>query len=881
MDEQNCHETSQNASADLEQSYEILSNSCPAATDMETANQLDGSTSTSNEDNAPPKSNPAHSDDDKTEKELTPQTNSPKNGRRKSIGFFSIIQSSSSTNNYETLDNQASNLPTSLANAFSSLTSSISSNFNLGSSSNGSTNNRKATTHNNSLTIDTVSMSTEVSCNVETREQILNKKATYERKNLINLTKLIVKDLISSSLSYGRTIDECYSTVHLNNYFTLIDKILKHGLKQNLLSNKSSNLWTALDNLPKYLTDKRLTSETVRSLAHTKSPDGRIRAWSRIAMMQKKLPEYFNELLANKDVLLKDIYHKYAFMMNDEAHVFAGLIIGVNVIDCNFFVKDDNFDSMDDVIDLSPYLKPANSLEDEFIDTVVNDADTSNQLENITAILDQKNYLEERGKHLESTVLSLRNKIKQLEEQNSRLEIDAKVNEVRIERLQKGESANDKSSSLVAGFPIPDALKNFVNSSSEVKKDSSPQSSPPLDIESSKYIHPDTVQSNSESSQKKFNDEVEKNSFKSSSADDKLSIVSNESEQIKDSSQQVINESISADLVKFQKLSSDQEKELSTLRERVKILETSYRGALERIRVLERDLDIQVSMNKDKEMTISIYEKDLREKQNQVESLRDSLAGFKKSNSDLNERLNDTSFKLKERLTSVTTLQTSLDKWKIENKTLASRLQEKHADWKHANSELKKALDTIEELKKYNEKINDDLRKERECGQSCSNTVETQTNKISELTTRLNVLEEELEELRPNKDKLEELTQKCKDYEQSLEEVGNQLRESRLEVESLKENSSVFLDSQWLDSKQVKNCALCQLSFSVTRRKHHCRLCGNVFCGICSDNKMELASSSKPTRVCDTCHAFLLAKFVKSSSSQASTKSIISNSTTS
>ncbi len=33
----------------------------------------------------------------------------------------------------------------------------------------------------------------------------------------------------------------------------------------------------------------------------------------------------------------------------------------------------------------------------------------------------------------------------------------------------------------------------------------------------------------------------------------------------------------------------------------------------------------------------------------------------------------------------------------------------------------------------------------------------------------------------------------------------------------------------------VDRCTLCRLDFSVARRKHHCRLCGHVFCSKCSD----------------------------------------------
>ncbi|XP_013194859.2 rabenosyn-5 [Amyelois transitella] len=38
----------------------------------------------------------------------------------------------------------------------------------------------------------------------------------------------------------------------------------------------------------------------------------------------------------------------------------------------------------------------------------------------------------------------------------------------------------------------------------------------------------------------------------------------------------------------------------------------------------------------------------------------------------------------------------------------------------------------------------------------------------------------------------------------------------------------------WLDGSSVKLCPSCAKSFSLTRRKHHCRLCGSILCHDCS-----------------------------------------------
>ncbi len=38
-----------------------------------------------------------------------------------------------------------------------------------------------------------------------------------------------------------------------------------------------------------------------------------------------------------------------------------------------------------------------------------------------------------------------------------------------------------------------------------------------------------------------------------------------------------------------------------------------------------------------------------------------------------------------------------------------------------------------------------------------------------------------------------------------------------------------------------------------THTQHHCRNCGGIFCYACSDNSVQLPSSAKPVRVCNSC----------------------------
>ena len=64
---------------------------------------------------------------------------------------------------------------------------------------------------------------------------------------------------------------------------------------------------------------------------------------------------------------------------------------------------------------------------------------------------------------------------------------------------------------------------------------------------------------------------------------------------------------------------------------------------------------------------------------------------------------------------------------------------------------------------------------------------------------------------------------------------------------------------RWLSDASTSSCMRCDEPFSLLYRRHHCRACGLVVCGGCSSSTAFLPSSHLPLRVCDVCHAALIA----------------------
>jgi hypothetical protein len=50
------------------------------------------------------------------------------------------------------------------------------------------------------------------------------------------------------------------------------------------------------------------------------------------------------------------------------------------------------------------------------------------------------------------------------------------------------------------------------------------------------------------------------------------------------------------------------------------------------------------------------------------------------------------------------------------------------------------------------------------------------------------------------------------------------------------------------------SCGICTNSFGISRRRHHCRICGGCVCGPCSPHQLQLAPTKPPVRVCTRCN---------------------------
>ncbi|XP_078087134.1 RUN and FYVE domain-containing protein 1 isoform X2 [Mustelus asterias] len=173
-------------------------------------------------------------------------------------------------------------------------------------------------------------------------------------------------------------------------------------------------------------------------------------------------------------------------------------------------------------------------------------------------------------------------------------------------------------------------------------------------------------------------------------------------------------------------------------------------------------------------------------------------------------------------------------------------------------SKIENLQHQLSELDKQRSILDSELKAEKEQRQSLQQQLQQERDVTSQLKAQLQQksgLEKEMQKLRDEKKQLQKI---CEEQEQALQEMGLHLSQSKLKMEDFKEVNKALKGNAWLKDDEATSCKQCEKEFSISRRKHHCRNCGDIFCNNCSSNELALPSYPKPVRVCDTCHTLLL-----------------------
>ncbi|XP_067122105.1 FYVE and coiled-coil domain-containing protein 1-like isoform X2 [Centruroides vittatus] len=116
----------------------------------------------------------------------------------------------------------------------------------------------------------------------------------------------------------------------------------------------------------------------------------------------------------------------------------------------------------------------------------------------------------------------------------------------------------------------------------------------------------------------------------------------------------------------------------------------------------------------------------------------------------------------------------------------------------------------------------------------------------------------ELIDLKSQKDQnATELTQLRSDNMELKKKVIKLIKEKDMlwkHSDKLAHQQKIQVTDRWMEDGETNTCLGCKVTFSLIVRKHHCRLCGRIFCHNCANNWLLTASSRREARVCGECY---------------------------
>lgn len=581
-----------------------------------------------------------------------------------------------------------------------------------------------------------------------------------QRKNLALVAKIATRALIDPCLEKSIVLEETYPP--LVQFLFVLEYVLLHGLKSKVsMFNKNKSFWAGfhskyMESLDKSLKD---TNRTVQDMPGIKTGIGRARAFIRLALMAKKLPDYLDALQSSDQQFRAEYWEDWSLIRNDEAPEIFGHMQGLSIVDANLSIKGANLDGQIGFIDFS------------LINAVTESHSNDNHLikEN-KRLLDQKSFLEERNRQLEDRLKLRSDKLDVTDETKNQIEAELRASQITIKELQTE----------------LDATKSASSSDMSALKES--------------FEH-------------------QKSQFATS-----LSESENKIQQL--------------------------EKQYGVLEKQMKT-ETKDRIELEKL------LEEEIKQKQQLELGIRLLEQDSYEKVDTLEQLQKQLEDTRSINLRLFEEIREKNEKEKMRIKKLEESHNALSTLRDESEAIQTeheRLKLQEIEFSDQRLRYESEIDV---LKVQLLKFESDLNQETEHRRIAENEAQAAKSVAQNLRTELSGSQKLAVTLADDNEKLKETAEQL---ESALAEMAAQLENAKIDHDDMKDLHDSLTGHKWIDEKSVKTCYKCQRDFTLKRRKHHCRNCGNVFCGACSGNTMVLASNPKPVRVCDTCHTLLLAR---------------------
>ncbi|VDI26251.1 Rab GTPase-binding effector protein 1 [Mytilus galloprovincialis] len=196
-----------------------------------------------------------------------------------------------------------------------------------------------------------------------------------------------------------------------------------------------------------------------------------------------------------------------------------------------------------------------------------------------------------------------------------------------------------------------------------------------------------------------------------------------------------------------------------------------------------------------------------------------------------------------------------------------------HAEQQEKNNieeSLSQELATVQEKLVVQESLKSELERESSVRADLSKKLTESEASLKSIQAKskqlINALRQQVAEHSEIRSKLESDVQKYRSKIQSLQIDLDNSEAVQRDFVKLSQSLQIQLEKirqaetevRWQQEEDIDDCNNCKQQFSVTKRKHHCRHCGRIFCSDCVTKTVNSGPNSRPSKVCDICHTILV-----------------------
>lgn len=327
------------------------------------------------------------------------------------------------------------------------------------------------------------------------------------------------------------------------------------------------------------------------------------------------------------------------------------------------------------------------------------------------------------------------------------------------------------------------------------------------------------------------------------------------------------NENLKAEAEKLRKESECLKKDRADLQQQLESIsiESQKSGAVRE--TLQSVID---ALNVDKSRLLQENERLITSEQTFTSELQEKdckISSLEQNMEDAQEMFSNELHMVKQELSAA---QFQLSAQQLQYQQTVKAISSKENDLLDEQQKLKEKDDILSKLQEEKELQAAEYQKQQIYLQELLEKTQTQLKNSEQQYISLQKKYEEVSSFHEDKSKIElaknQEIVKQKDEEivvlrEDLRELKKRLIKLLREKDSLWKQTDKLVYSQkmeamkkWMDNNEVTNCLGCKSAFSFTLRKHHCRLCGAIYCHNCSNHWVMTTHSSRKSRACDRCY---------------------------